>query len=90
MSIKVEVPPFLRHLTGGETVFYTDRDTVSGCLDEFVREFPTTRDLLFDEDGSLKGYVNIFVNGATTYPEGLSKKLKDDDEIAVVYMVDGG
>jgi len=71
-------------------VAQVDGGTVGQCLDHLVRQFPGIEKDLFDEDGKLLGYINIFVNGESAYPEDLAKPVKEADEIYIVPMFAGG
>ena len=89
-KIAFEVPPFLQDLTNGVKVTKVSGNTVGECLDDFVKQFPSTKKLLFDKDGKLFGHIDIFVNGVSTFPEELVKPVNDGDTISMLYLVDGG
>ncbi len=90
MSVQIDIPPLLRHLTDGETAARVKGSTVSDCLNHFVRQYPKTKRLLFDKEGKLLRYVEVYVNKVTTYPEELTTPVKDGDEISIVYVISGG
>jgi molybdopterin converting factor small subunit len=80
----------LRHLTDGATTARVKGSTVGDCLNDLVRQYPKTKRLLFDKDGKLLRYVEVYVNKATTYPEELATPVKDGDEISIVHVISGG
>ena len=90
MSVQIDIPPFLRHLTDDAATAKVNGSTVGDCLNHFVRQYPKTKRLLFNKNGELLRYVEVYVNGETTYPEELTKRVKDGDEIAIVYLISGG
>jgi len=90
MSIRIDIPPFLRHLTDDATAAKVKGSTVGECLNHFVKQYPGAKKLLFGKNGKLLRYVEVYVNGETTYPEELTKRVKDGDEIAIVYLISGG
>ena len=90
MSVKVNVPPFLSHLTDDQKVFEVKGDTVGQCLDHLVEKFPGLREGLFAKDGNLNSVVEIYVNLESSYPEELAKPVKDGDELQIVVMIVGG
>ena len=51
-------------------------------------EFPNLK--LFDTDGELLAYLDVYVNGESAYPEGLKKPVKDGNELSVILMIGGG
>jgi molybdopterin converting factor small subunit len=90
MSVQIDIPPLLRHLTDGETAAEVKGSTVGECLNHFVRQYPKTKRRLFDKEGKLLRYVEVCVNKATTYPEELATPVNDGDEISIVYVISGG
>ena len=90
MSVQIDIPPLLRHLTDGATSAKVKGSTVGDCLNHFVKLYPKTKRLLFDKDGKLLRYVEVYVNKVTTYPEELATPVNDGDEISIVYVISGG
>lgn len=89
MSVRIEIPPLLRHYTRGLTA-EVNGSTVGDCLNYFVIQYPGTRKRLFDKNGKLLRYVEIYINGETTYPEELTRTVNNGDEISIVYLISGG
>ena len=90
MSVKIDIPPLLRHLADGAITATVKGNTVADCLNDFVRQYPKTRRLLFDKEGKLVRYVEVYVNKATAYPEEMTKPVNEGDEISLVYVISGG
>jgi molybdopterin synthase sulfur carrier subunit len=90
MSVRIDIPPLLRYLTDGATTAKVKGSTVGDCLNHFVKQYPKTKRRLFDKDGKLLRYVEVYVNKVTTYPEELAKPVNDGDEISIVYLISGG
>lgn len=90
MSVRIEIPPLLRHHTDGAATAEVNGSTVGDCLDYFVKQYPATKKRLFGKNGKLLRYVEIYVNGETTYPEELVRQVNDGDEISIVYLISGG
>ena len=90
MGIKVHMSPFLAEYTNNQSVVEVDGDTVGQCLDHLVKQFPNIEKALFDENGKLLNYVEVFINGESTYPEELAKPVKPDDELHILFMIQGG
>lgn len=80
----------LRYITGGSHKFEVNGGTVKECLDLFVAEFPQVEEILFNHEGELYGYINIFVNNESCLSEGLDKPVMDGDEIYILTIVDSG
>lgn len=90
MTVQIDIPLFLRHLTGGVTVASVNGSNVGDCLNFLVAQFPETRGLLFKKDGKLLDHIDVHINGMTAYPEELSRRVDDGDEISILYLMSGG
>lgn len=90
MSIKVNIPHLLQHLTDGRRIVEVNGSTVGECLKHLVEQFPLIQEALFDEHGKLNSYLDIYVNEESTYPEDLAKPVRFGDELDIIFMIDGG
>jgi molybdopterin synthase sulfur carrier subunit len=65
-------------------------NTISELLEDLDHEYPALRDLVF-ENGKLRSYINILVNGDNIeHLEGIDTEIFDTDEIAMFPPVSGG
>jgi len=91
VSITVKIPTPLRKLTG-------DRDVVEGaggslwdCITGLDGSFPGLKERLCDEQGELRRFVNVYINGEDVrFLSGLATPLKQGDEVSIVPAVAGG
>ena len=90
MSVKVEIPSYLQHLTDNTEVIEVSASTVGECLSRLIAQFPSSEKMLFDKDGKLHSYVGIYINGEDAYPDELAKPLRDGDELYILYIIGGG
>ena len=90
MSIKIDIPYFLQYLTNDTEAAEVNGSTVGECLEHLVKQFPSIKQLLFDKNGKLEMFGDIYVNGGSIYPEGLEKPVKDGDELYIAILVGGG
>jgi len=90
MGIKVNIHPGLHQFTNGQDVAEVNGNTVGRCLDDLVRQFPGIEKGLFDKNGNLLNYADIYVNLESSYPEELTKPVKDGDELHITLMIAGG
>ncbi|MBF8265925.1 MAG: putative ThiS family protein [Dehalococcoidia bacterium] len=90
MSVKIEIPQFLQHLTNGVKVAKANGNTVGECLADLIRQFPQLRELILDENGKLLKYVEVSINGVSTYPQELANPVKDSDVIYIFHAIAGG
>jgi molybdopterin synthase sulfur carrier subunit len=90
MSVQINIPQFLHHLSGGVSVVNVEGKTVGECLDHLIEEFPQLRESLFGEEGKLLNLLNVYVNGESSYPEELARPVKDGDRLDIMYTLVGG
>ena len=90
MSIKINVRPGMQHLTSDQDVVEVNGSTVGECLNQLVQQFPAIENVLFDEDGKVLDYIDIYVNGKSSYPEELAKPVKGGDELYILQAIGGG
>lgn len=91
MSIKVRIPSPLRQLTGGLAEVEVEGGTVGGALADLDRRFPGFRARLFEADGSLRHFVNVYRNDEDIRTSGgLDAVLGPQDELSIVPAVAGG
>ncbi len=62
-TVKVRVPASLRELTGGREEITVEAGTVDEVLDLIRRTEPLLAGRLFADDGRIRGYINVFVDG---------------------------
>ena len=90
MGLKVNIHQSLYQFTNNQGIAEVNGSTVGQCLEHLVKQFPGIDKELFDKHGKLLNYVNIYVNGESTYPEELAKPVKDGDELSIIFIIAGG
>ena len=90
MSVKIHIRPGMEQLAHGQGVVEVKGKTVGECLKQLVKMFPEMKSGLFAENGKLLDYIDIFVNGKSSYPEELNKVVKDGDELYILRVLGGG
>ena len=90
MSVKIHIHPSLRHITNDLEVVEVDGGNVGECFNNLVAEYPELGEWLFEKEGKLSKYIEIFVNDESAYPEELVKPVKDKDEIYILMQIAGG
>ncbi len=61
--VTVQVPASLRELTGGRHEIRLEAGTVNEVLDLIRETEPLLAGRLFADDGRVRGFINVFVNG---------------------------
>ena len=91
MSVTVRIPAPLRAITGGESEVAVAGSSVSQALGELESRFPAIRARLRDNEGALRRFVNLYVNGEDVrFLQGLDTSLKTGDEVSIIPAVAGG
>ena len=91
MSITVRIPSPLRRLTNGADKVQVDSEDLSGCIVDLEAQFPGLKERLIDEDGTLRHFVNVYVNGEDIrFLDDVRTKVQAGDEISIVPAVAGG
>ncbi len=90
MSVRINVPSGMWRFTQEQEVIEVDGSTVGECLNHLVGQFPSIGNELLDEDGKVLQYVDIYVNGKSSFPEELAKPVKDGDKLYILRLIAGG
>ena len=91
MSVTINIPSNFRHYANGREVVEVYGSTVGQCLNNLIRQFPSIETGIFDKNGNLFNYIDVYVNLKSSYPEEMSKPVKDGDELHIsLFAIAGG
>lgn len=91
MGVMVRIPTPLRRMTHGADKVEIEVDDLSAMIDKLESDYPGFKERLLDEEGELRYFVNIYVNGEDIrFDQGLKTSIKSGDEISIVPAVAGG
>ena len=90
MAVTVRIPQFLEQFTNKEREIEVEGSTVGECLKNLVRKFPGAKQEIFDKNGDIIYYIDVYVNNESAYPNTLIKPVEDGDDISIVLMLSGG
>jgi molybdopterin converting factor small subunit len=90
MGVKIYLHPNMCHLTDNQDIVETTGRTVGECILQLIKRYPELNDLVFDKDGILKTFIEIWVNRTAAYPNELERKVEDGDEIHLLITIAGG
>jgi molybdopterin synthase sulfur carrier subunit len=91
MAVKVKIPTQLRTAAGGESELQVDGGTVGEVLDALFARHGELRDRLSDDNGGLRRFVNVYVDGEDIrFADGLETTVADGDEVQILPAVAGG
>ena len=87
----VKIPPVLRPKTGGEAEVSSDGATVGEVLTALADAHPETREQLFDAEGQLNRYVNVYLNDEDVRVlDGLDTSASESDTVVILPAMAGG
>ena len=91
MSVVVRIPTPLRRMTGGKDKVDVESGNLAAMVDELEGSYPGMKDRLIDEEGELRYFVNIYLNGEDVrFLDGLATATSSGDEVSIVPAVAGG
>ncbi|MEC9290583.1 MAG: MoaD/ThiS family protein [SAR202 cluster bacterium] len=91
MSVMVRIPTPLRRMTNGKDKVEVESANLNELVEKLNGEFPGFKDRLVDEEGELRYFVNIYLNGEDVrFMDGLNTSTNEGDEISIVPAVAGG
>jgi molybdopterin synthase sulfur carrier subunit len=91
MAVTVRVPGPLRRLTDGKPEVEVEGTTVSQALASLDERFPGFNDRLYDANGQLRQFINIYLNDSDIrFGQGLETPVSENDDLSIVPAVAGG
>ena len=91
MSVVVRIPTPLRRMTNGQDKVELQAAALSELIETLEAAYPGIKDRLIDENGELRYFVNIYLNGEDVrFLQGLDTAAAAGDEISIVPAVAGG
>jgi sulfur-carrier protein len=97
VAVTIKVPTIFRPQVEGRPLLEVDevdgddRRTIRDVLDEVDRRYPGFKGRIVADDGSLRRFVNLYVNGEDVrYLGVLETEVADGDQVAILPAVAGG
>ena len=91
MAVTVKIPTQLRAAAGGEGELEVEGATVGEVLDDLYRSHTELRQRIAGDDGGLRRFVNVYVDGEDIrFTDGLQTPVADGQEVQVLPAVAGG
>ena len=87
----IRIPPVLRAAVGGQREISATGANVGEILRSVVEEHPDTQTQLFNADGALNSYVNVYLNDEDVRVlDGLDTTVGDGDTLVILPAMAGG
>ena len=91
MAVTVRIPTQLRELSGGNAEVTAEGGTLASVLAGLETAHPGFRERLFDDQGELRRFVNVFVDDEDIrFLDGEATALDARDEVTVLPAMAGG
>jgi molybdopterin converting factor small subunit len=91
MAVTVRIPTQLRELSGGAAEVTATGGTLVSVLDDLESQHPGFRERLFDDQGELRRFVNVFVaDEDIRFLDGVNTDVADGTTVSIVPAVAGG
>lgn len=88
---KILIPTPLRQFANGQDAVEISGATVGEILDQLTTTHPDLRKNLFNDEGKLRSFVNVYVNDEDIrYLSKTATAAKDSDTISIVPSIAGG
>jgi len=91
MAVTVRIPTQLRVLSAGNAEVTAEGGSLATVLESLENAHPGFRERLFDEQGELRRFVNVFVDDEDIrFLDGVDTEVKDGATVSIVPAVAGG
>ena len=91
MSLKILIPTPLRKITADADAVTVETGSLSEIIEEVDRLHPGFRARICGEDGELRRFINIYINGEDIrFLENLETEVADGSEVSIVPAIAGG
>jgi molybdopterin synthase sulfur carrier subunit len=91
MALKVRIPTPLRKITNGKDEVTAEGKTVKEVIEDLEKNYPGLRERICEEDGSLRRFVNVYLNDEDIrFKDNVQTEVKDTDEISIIPAIAGG
>ena len=91
MAVTVRIPTTLRPMSGGNKLVEVEAGALSTVISGLDAQHPGFAERLLDDDGSLRKFVNVFVDDDDVrYLDGLDTEVADGITVSIIPAVAGG
>lgn len=74
----------------GESEMQLEANTLNDVVQSLIAKNESVRQMIFDQQGKLRGYTMFYINNAAVNPPELTRKLNDGDLVLLVPTAAGG
>lgn len=90
-SVTIFIPTPLRSYADDQSSVRVGGETVGAALAQLVTEHPALKSHLYDDDGKLRSFVNLYLGDEDVrYLQQEATPLQEGDELSIVPSIAGG
>jgi molybdopterin synthase sulfur carrier subunit len=87
----VKIPTPLRRLTNEKDEVLTSAKNVAEMISDLEKQFPGMQERLCDGDGTIRKFVNIYINEEDIrFLNGPETEINDNDTVSIIPAIAGG
>jgi len=91
MAVKVRIPAPLRRLTKDLAVVEVEGTTIEQVIVNLDKGYPGLKERLCDEQGQIRRFINVFVNGDDIrFKDGAKTSVVAGAEVSIIPAIAGG
>ncbi|MBW5814963.1 MoaD/ThiS family protein [Yersinia kristensenii] len=91
MAVTLLIPSALRAFTDGQGKVSLEGENVGELVAALAEHYPDIRQHLYEDDGSLRSFINLYVGDANIKTTGgLGTPVNSGDEVILVPAIAGG
>ena len=91
MGINVEIPSALKQYVNNKDNIEVLGNSIEEVFTNMCLEYTDLRQNLFDENGNIRNFINIYLNdNDIRYKDGMKSTIKNGDSIQIVPSIAGG
>jgi molybdopterin converting factor small subunit len=88
MGVVIEIPSALKQYVNDQDEVEVSGNSVEEAFGALVSEYTELKDNLFDENGKIRSFINVYLNDDDIrYADGLKSEVQDGDSIQIVPSV---
>ena len=88
---KIRIPTPLRRLTNEKDEVESNASSISELVVDLEEQFPGIKDRLCEDDGTIRKFINIYVNDEDIrFLDGVNTKINNEDIFSIIPAIAGG
>lgn len=87
----IRIPTPLRPYTNGQSDLTVAGETIGQVLENLVQQYPALRTHIFNENGELRPFVNLFIGEDNINDlQGIATPVQEGDRVLLIPSIAGG